>query len=154
MTKQQAETPVVEFDLDDLAAIDQAELEIKTRDGRPTGWKWFIAGPGHPQAVELGNRIGRENMARAKAQEMARVNGKKWKGDDETSEEAMRRTAENLAGRLLGWSPIKMHGEDYPFSHANAVALFLDRARGDTLVTQLTEFISDEKAFMKRSGTP
>lgn len=151
MTKQQiADTTA--FDLDDLAAIDQAELEIKRRDGTPTGWKWTIAGPGHPQTVELSNRLSREAMARNKAQEVARVNGRKWKGDDETAEEALRRTAENLAGRVLGWTPIKFGGQDYPFNQENVVALLMDRARGDTLVTQLGEFISDEKAFMKRSA--
>ena len=150
MTKQATEA-VAAFDLDELAAIDQAELEIKRRDGSPTGWKWFIAGPGHPQTVELSNRISRESLARQKAQEMARVNGKKWKGDDETADEVLRRTAETFAGRIIGWTPITMNGEPYPFSNENAVKLLMDPARGDTLISQLGEFIGDEKSFMKRS---
>lgn len=145
------EPAIAEFDLDELAAIDQAELEIKRRDGSPTGWKWFIAGPGHPQAVELGNRLSKESLARHKAQEMARVNGKKWKGDDETADEALRRTAEAFAGRIIGWTSIKMNGEPYPFSMENAIKLLMDPARGDTLLAQLTEFIGDERSFMKRS---
>jgi hypothetical protein len=126
MTKQQA-AQAIEFDLDDLA------------------------GPGHPQTVDMGNKLSREGLARSKAQEMARVNGKKWKGDDETAEEVLRRTAQTFAGRILGWTPVKFDGEDYPFTTENAVKLLMDPSRGDTLVTQLAEFIGDEKAFMKRS---
>lgn len=149
MTKQASEAP--SFDLDELAAIDQAELEIKRRDGTLTGWKWFIAGPGHPQAVALANRLGKEALARSQAQEMARVNGRKWKAEGETADEAVRRTAEALAGRIIGWTPINFSGEPYPFTPENAVKLLMDPARGDTLVSQLGEFIADEKAFMQRS---
>lgn len=140
------------FDLDDLAAIDQAELNIKSRDGRPTGWIWTIAGPGHPQTVALSDRLTKEGFNRSKSQEMARVNGKKWKGDDETADELVSRTAAALAGRVLNWSPVSLQGKDYPCSKENIVAILLDPARGDTLVTQLAEFIADEKSFMKRSG--
>lgn len=140
------------FDLDDLAAIDQAELNIKSRDGNLTGWKWMIAGPGHPKTIALTDRLTKEGFNRAKGQEMARVNGKKWKGDDETAESMVRQTAEAMAGRVLGWSAVSFHGKDYPCTTENVVAILLDPARGDTLVTQLTEFIADEKSFMKRSG--
>lgn len=150
MTKQQAEA-VVEFDLDALAAIDQAELEIKSRDGKPTGWKWTIAGPAHPVTIELSNRATKENFARAKAQEMARVNGRKWKGDEESADDVLRQSAANIADRVLGWTPVKFSGQDYPCTKENVIALLMDPARGDTLVAQLTEFIGDERAFMKRS---
>lgn len=140
------------FDLDDLAAIDQAELNIKRRDGAPTGWIWTIAGPGHPQTIALADKLTKEGFARSKAQEMARVNGKKWKGDDESADEIVRRTAGTLAGRVLGWTPVTMNEKDYPCTRENIVAILLDPKRGDTLVTQLAEFIADEKSFMKRSG--
>ena len=139
------------FDLDELAAIDQAELNIKRRDGAPTGWIWTIAGPGHPQTIALADKLTKEGFARSKAQEMARVNGKKWKGDDESAEQVVRRTAEALAGRVLGWTEVELDGKPYPCTKDNVVAILLDPARGDTLVTQLSEFISDERSFMKRS---
>ena len=139
------------FDLDDIAAIDQAELNIKNRNGQPTGWIWTIAGPGHPQTIALTDRLTKEGFNRAKAQEMARVNGKKWKGDDESADEVVRRSAEAMAGRILGWSPVTFHGKDYPFTKENAVAIFLDPARGDTLFAQMADFIADERSFMKRS---
>ncbi len=151
MTKHSAPDAVVDFDLDALAAIDQAELEIKSRDGNPTGWKWTIAGPGHPKTIELSNRATKENFAKAKAQEMARVNGRKWKGDDENADDALRQSAESIACRVLDWTPVKFSGQDYPCTKENVVALLMDPKRGDTLVTQLTEFIGDERAFMKRS---
>jgi hypothetical protein len=140
------------FDLDDLAAIDQAELNIKRRDGAPTGWIWTIAGPGHPQTIALTEKLTKEGFARSKAQEMARVNGKKWKGDDDSADDIVKRTADALAGRVLGWTPVTFHGKDYPCTKENVVAILLDPARGDTLVTQLAEFIADERSFMKRSG--
>jgi hypothetical protein len=139
------------FDLDELAAIDQAELNIKRRDGAPTGWVWTIAGPGHPQTIALADKLTKEGFARSKAQEMARVNGKKWKGDDDSADEVVRRTAEALAGRVLGWTEVALDGKPYPCTKDNIVAILLDPARGDTLVTQLSEFISDERSFMKRS---
>lgn len=139
------------FDLDELAAIDHAELNIKRRDGTPTGWVWTIAGPGHPQTIALADKLTKEGFARSKAQEMARVNGKKWKGDDESADEVVRRTAEALAGRVLGWTEVALDGKPYLCTKDNIVAILLDPARGDTLVTQLSEFISDERSFMKRS---
>jgi hypothetical protein len=149
MTKQ-AE-PVADFDLDSLAAIDQAELEICSRDGTPTGWKWMIAGPGHPQSIALSDRVTKENFSRHKMQEMARVNGRKWRGEDESADRVLRNAAENLADRVLGWTPVKFNGQEYPFSRENVITLLMDPARGDTLVSQLTEFMSDERSFMKRS---
>lgn len=148
MSKEQA--PAV-FELDDITAIDQAELNIRRRDGAPTGWIWTIAGPGHPQTIELSDRLTKESFAKTKSQQIARANGKQWEGDDETADAMVRRTAESLAGRVLGWSPVSFHGKDYPCTKENIVAILLDPARGDTLVTQLAKFIADEKSFMKRS---
>lgn len=151
MTKQTEAPTVDDFDLDDLAAVDQTELVIRRRDGTPTNWKWIIAGPGHPQSIALGNRMKKDHVAREREQEAARVNGRKWKGDQETADEAYLRRIETLAERVIGWTPIKFNGEDYPFSRENVVSLLMDPARGDTLVRQLSEFFDDEKSFMKRS---
>ena len=147
-------TPTVEFDIDDIAAVDQAEMVIKRRDGTPTPWKWIIAGPGHPKSIALSERVTRENHARAKAQEQARVNGRKWKGDDETPEDALRRTAGIMADRVLGWVPesVTLGGEAFPFSRENVVKILMDPERGDTIVRQLDAFFDDERSFMKRSG--
>ena len=156
MAKQPQKTSDdMDFDIDSLGAVDTAELRIKSRDGTPTPWVWIIAGPGHPKTIELNDRVTAEMRARQKAQEAARVNGKKWKGDNETVEEARRRNIGNMADRVLGWTPenVKLAGEPYPFSRENVVRILMDPERGDTIIAQLGDFFDDERSFMKRSET-
>lgn len=154
MTKQQADQAADDFFLDDLDTADQAELVITKLDGSPSGWKWFIAGPGHPQAVALSNRLNKEAFDRERAQEIARVNGKKWKGDDESADAALRRRVEMLAGRVIGWTPIKLTrgGDDYPYSPENCVELLLHSSRGPELIRQLSDFLTDSRSFTTRSA--
>lgn len=150
MTKA-AEKQAVSFDLSDLDAVDQSTMEILSRDGSPTGWNWYIAGPGHPKAVELRNRLNKEAIAKERAQEEARVNGRKYKADAEAPEQVFKRRVELIADRVVGWDPVKLNGQDYPFSRENAIALLLDPNRGDTLIAQVSAFLQAEDSFMKRS---
>lgn len=147
MTKEQA--AVAAFDLSDLDSADEAVMEVFA-NGRPTGWKWTFAGPGHPKTIELSNRFARERLRREKEQEQAQVNGKKWKAPEETPEEVLDRNVSLVVGRLLDWSPIQMNGKDYPFTPENAKALLMDRRKSQLLV-QALEFLGDETAFLKRS---
>lgn len=146
-----AEKGAPAFDLSDLDAVDQSEMEVCRRDGTPTGWKWFIAGPGHPQAVALRNRLNKEAIKKEREQEEARVNGRKYKADSDSPEDVFKRRVELIADRVVGWDPIKLNGQDYPFSRENVIALLLDPNRGDTLITQVSEFLRNDEAFMKRS---
>ena len=84
---------------------------------------------------------------------MACVNGKRWKGDDETFEDAKRRTAKAFASRVLGWAPadVTLDGDALPFCYESVVRVLLDPDRGDAVFRQLQEFIEDERFFMKRS---
>src|SRR3546814_9825047 len=56
------------------------------------------------------------------------VNGRKWKGDEIDPDAETRRQAERLARRILGWTPVVVNGQDFPYSRANAVALMLERS--------------------------
>lgn len=138
------------FDIDQLDAIDEAEMTVMS-NGRPTTWKWRFAGPGHAKAIEVSNRIARDRLRKDAEQEQARVNGKKWKADDETPEALAKRNADYIIDRLLGWSPVKFAGEDYPFTVENARKLLLDPRKG-ALAVQALEFLADNKSFMKRSA--
>jgi hypothetical protein len=137
------------FDLSSMDAIDEAEMEVYA-NGQPTGWKWRFAGPGHPKTVEQGNRLARERLRREREQEAAQVNGRKWKPDSETVDEALDRNVRIVTDRLLGWTPVQMSGKDYPFTAENAKALLMDR-RKSALLIQALEFLGDEKSFTPRS---
>lgn len=138
------------FDLAELDSSDEATMEVLA-NGKPTGWVWTFAGPGHPQTIELSDKLAKERLADERAQEQARVNGRKWKAPVETVEEARRRNVDLVVGRLLGWSKIRFNGKPYAFSPDNARALLMDRRKGQLLL-QAMEFIGDEASFTKRSG--
>ena len=143
----------VAFDLDEIKAVDTAEMTIKRPDGTPTPWIWTIAGPGHPKTIALQKRVSEEVLARSKAQEASRVNGRKWKGDNETAEDVKRRNIGQLAERVLGWGPaeVSIAGEPLPFSRENVIRVLMDPSRGSGIISQLDEFFSDDRSFMKPS---
>lgn len=136
------------FDIDEIDSIDTADMTVYV-NGRATTWVWTFAGPGHPKAIELSNRVARERLRREADQEQARVNGKKWKADEETPEDMAKRNADYVVGRLLGWSDVMMGGKPFPFSPDNARALLIDPKKG-ALALQALEFLGDQKSFMKR----
>lgn len=142
--------PSAAFDLSDLDASDTAVMEIYA-NGKPTNWLWEFAGPGHPKTIEQSNRIAKERLRKEREIEQAQVNGRKYKPAEETVDEALSRNVQLVVDRLLGWSPIKMDGKDYPFSPENAKALLLDRRKGQLLV-QALEFLGDERSFTPRSA--
>ena len=139
------------FDLSELDTADEAEMEVYS-NGSPTGWRLRFAGPGHPKSIEQSNRLGRERLKREREQEAAQVNGRKWKPEPETVDEALERNVQIVIDRLLGWSPIQMGGKDYPYTPENAKALFMDR-RKSSLLIQALEFLGDERSFGMRSAS-
>jgi len=147
MTK---DTAPAAFDIAALDAEDTAEMIVHA-NGRPTNWSWTFAGPGHPKAIELSNRLSRERLRREAEQEQARVNGRKWKSEEETPDELAKRNADYIVDRLLGWSDVLMGGEPYPFSPENARALLLDPKKG-ALAVQALEFLADQRSFTQRSS--
>lgn len=145
-------TPNPVFDISTLEAVDTADMVVFS-NGQPTSWVWTFAGPGHPKAVELSNRLSKERLAKEAEQEQARVNGRKWKADVETPEETAERNANYIVNRLLGWTDVKFAGQPYPFTPDNARKLLLDPKMG-MLVIQALEFLTEQKSFTKRSVTP
>ncbi|MGS1095879.1 branched-chain amino acid ABC transporter [Aquamicrobium terrae] len=141
-----------ELDLSDFDTVDEDVMTVKTKDGTETTWTWTFAGPGHPKTVEQSNRLAKERLRREKAQEQAVVNGKKWKAEDETPDEALDRNVKLVTDRLLGWSPINLNGTPFPYTVENANLILKDRRKGHILI-QALEFLGDEVAFSGRSAT-
>jgi hypothetical protein len=150
-SKSRTETAVeMPFDLSDIDAVDESKMTV-VANGRPTGWIWTFAGPGHVRAIEQANRVARERLAKERSQEQAQVNGKKWRPPEETPDEALARNVGFVVERLLGWSDVTMAGEPFPFTLENARKILSDR-RKSTLLLQALEFLGDEHAFTKRSA--
>lgn len=137
------------FDIDELDALDTADMVVLS-NGRPTSWVWTFAGPGHQKAIDAANKAMRERLRVEAEQEQARVNGRKWKAEEETPSAALNRNVGYVVDRLIGWSPVKMSGEDFPFSPENARKLLTDPKKG-ALLLQALEFLADGKSFTKRS---
>ncbi len=141
------------FDIAALAATDEGFLPILDGKGKPTGWIWTFAGPGHPTTVALDRESNARFLQREQAKERVRVNGKKWAGDTETVEEVRDRNIAYIVGRLLRWSDIQMEGAPFPCTPENARRILVDPRYG-LVLEQANDFLRDEKDFTKGSAKP
>lgn len=135
MSKEQVAVAEIEdFSSTDLDASETSRMTVLI-GGKPSSWVWVFAGPGHPKTVEQNNRLSRERLHRQALMEQAQVNGKKWKAEEETVDEARLRNVDWIVGRLVDWTPVKIDGELYAFSAENARKLLLDPKKA-SLFTQ------------------
>lgn len=147
------DTPKKDIDLSDLDAQDEAQLAIKhPTTGEPTTWVWSFYGPGHPKTIEIANRVSREALRDLAAQKQARVNGKKWKEEDQSIDQIRAENVENIVARTRTFTPVKIGAETIEFSPAAAKALLLDRKKG-WLFSQIVEFLRDDESFIQPSAT-
>ena len=144
-------TPAVANMADDLP-LDTAELHIvKPGTNIRTGWIITLAGPGHPQTIELMNEGERERLHKAAQIERTQINGRKWKGDeDEQPEDARRKTIARVCRRIVGWTPVDFGEGPVTFSQENAVKVFMDPKKG-AYFGQVVDFLTAERAFMPGS---
>lgn len=149
MTKPET-AGAVEFSLSDFESADTSTMTVEV-SGKLTNWTWTFAGPGHPQTVEQSNRMARERLHQDRLKEQAITNGKKWKAPEETVDEVRERNVRSVVERIVDWSPVKIDGQDYPFTPENAYKLLIDRRRV-ALLTQATEFLFADNSFTKRSA--
>lgn len=141
---------VIDFSEDDLNSQDTADMVVVVA-GKPTDWVWTFAGPGHPQTVDHNNRVARESLHETRQHEQARLNGKKVKLPDESVEEVRDRNVKWIVARLVGWSPVRINGADYPFTQENAKALLLDPRK--PFLQQAIDFLTADESFTRRSVT-
>lgn len=142
------ETEKKPFDISSLAALDEGEMHVRDGKDNKTGWTWVFAGPGHPTTVAIDREQNARFIAREQAKERAQVNGKKWKGAEETPEELRQRTIDYIVARLLRWSEIELGGEPYPCTPDNARKILGDPRYG-LVFDQANTFLRDEKDFTK-----
>jgi hypothetical protein len=148
-----ADKPAEIFDIAVFEAEDAAEMIVcHPGTGEPSTWKIMFAGPGHPVTVAYNDEVSKRALREARQQTQSRANNKKVIIEEKTPEEIRESNAAHFTARMLSWTPVKIHGEDYPFSRDNAKALLLDR-RKFGLYNQIIEFLKDDDAFLKSSAT-
>lgn len=141
-----------DFDLGEFDARDEADLAIKhPSTGDVTTWIWTFYGPGHPKTVEIANRISREALRDAAAQKQARVNGKKWKEEEQSVDDVRGETVDSIVARTKTFTPVKIGADTIEFSAASAKALLLDRKKG-WLFSQVVDFLKEDESFMPPSA--
>lgn len=144
--------PLAPFDLGSVKVADVVDLPIKhPTSGDPTSWVLQIAGPGHAVTLALQNETARERMTIERDQEQARVNGRKWKGPDVDPETERQKTLRRVARRIVGWSPVTMNGQAFPYSADAAAALMLE-PRHIWVREQVLAMFGEDAAFIVRSA--
>lgn len=136
-------------------ALDTMELNMCfPGTNQPTGWVLTLAGPGHPQTVELSDEMERKRLKKVADIERAQVNGRKYKGDEDLDpEESRRQTVTSICRRIVDWTPVDFGEGPIEFSLDNAVDAFMDRRKA-AYFGQLVDKLNEEKAFMKASAKP
>lgn len=141
------------FDLSEIATNDTGTLAIRHPvTGEPTSWVLTLAGPGHPAYEEWSAEGQREAARKSRAIEQARANGKKWKAEESDVEAEEAKARARLSRIILGWTPVRVDGADYPWSKQNAEAMCVSQ-RWNRVRAQILEYMNDEKAFTTRSAT-
>lgn len=144
-------------DLADLTYADTLEYRVKHPvTGAETTWTWTIAGPAHPVAVALNEKIERRDQDEESKFTQARIaaakaNKPEPKRPNSSQAERIARNAADLAGRVLHFTPIKMNGETIEFSPEAAAKLLSDPAK-DWLFGQILNATVSKLGFIKNSA--
>lgn len=142
----------VDIDISEFDTLDESDMVVKhPLSGEPTTWTITFAGPGHPKSIEYFDRIARQNLREEASKEQARVNGRKWKAEDESLDARRQKNLEMIVSRMIRWSPVRINGEEMPFTPENAMKLLGDRKKGD-LFQQCFDFLNAEKSFFPASA--
>ena len=142
-------------DLSSVLPIDTAVLDIVVPGtSKRTGWSITFAGPNHPKTVAQNERLARHNLEREQRIEMARVNGRKWKGDNKSVDEARRENVEWIVSRIVDWTPIKIaqfSPDPVAFSEKVAIEL-LAQPYMVAFFAQMVDFLQAEASFTPASA--
>lgn len=129
---------------------DSADMTV-VLNGEPTTWVWTFAGPGHANTIAWTEKVSRERLTEDRQKEAAITNGKKWKPEVETTDQARDRNISWIVSRLLSWSPVIISGQTVEFSEESARKILLDPNL--PILTQAVEFLTADKSFTNSSGS-
>lgn len=135
------------FDLGEALLADEAKLTIRNpKTGAPTSWVLTIAGPGHKVMAEIKAETARERYAA----ERAALGGRRAQAEADPVA-ADQRAVRRLSRRILGWTPVTLQGQPFPYSAENAAQLLTD-ARYELLGRQVIDFLLSDEAFIASSA--
>lgn len=139
-------------DLSGDLPLETAVLRIvKPGTASPIGWDITMAGPAHPKTIAHRNAAQRDRLHKEAMIEAAQVNGRKYKADERSPEEAELSTMRWVVSRIVTWTPVKIGGETIEFSDEAAIAL-LRRPVMAAYLQQIVEYLQAERAFMPPSA--
>ncbi|CDN52538.1 Putative branched-chain amino acid ABC transporter [Neorhizobium galegae bv. officinalis bv. officinalis str. HAMBI 1141] len=137
------------IDISAFLPADTSELHILNTAGQQTGWIVTLAGPSHPKSVAYSDAVARRALDRAKRQEQAQVNGKKYKAEDQTPDDVRRENVEGVVARIVEWTPVKIGADTYDASRA---AELLIKPEMGWAYAQILDAFGDERRFTKASA--
>lgn len=143
-------------DLSAFAFADTATLEIlKPGTATPIGWRITFAGPGHAKTIAFNEAKNREILQRNRQIEMAQVNGRKYKPEEQSVDQARRENVQWVAARIVDWTPVALGADKPPlaFSEAAAIEIFINPDLG-WVYAQCLDFLASEQSFTQASAKP
>lgn len=146
-----AAAPVV---LSAFAFKDTATLDILAPGGsKSIGWRITFAGPGHPKTIAFNEAKNREILHRNRQIEAAQINGRKYKPEEQTVEEARRENVRWVAARIVEWTPVALSPDKPPlaFSEAAAIEIFINPDLG-WIYAQCLDFLAADQSFTQTSA--
>ena len=139
-------------DLDADLPGDTAELKmLKPGTAEPNGWVLTMAGPAHPKTLAFKGIKARERLHKEAVIEQAQVNGRKYKSDERTVDEAEIDTMKWVVSRIVSWTPVKIGGDVIAFSDEAAIEL-LRRPAMSAYLQQIIDYLNADRAFMPSSA--
>lgn len=124
---------------------EQCEYQLETPAGDKLDVVFQLAGPNHPK------RKDRERRQLARSLREFNRSGKRTVEDD--PDELVEQQTERLVACTLGWSNLSIDGAPFPYSEANARALYQD-PRFEWVRGQVSAALNEIGNFIPGSSRP
>lgn len=139
---------VVDFDA--FLPTEVFVLEV-IQGEKKTGWLITLGGPEHPKAVAFADAQLRQGLEKARQARLALASGVEPAVEQKEPDEVRRENIAWMVARIVGWTPIRVGGKEYPFSDEAAFDL-LTRPTFGGVVRQISRVLETEARFTRRSA--